>query len=430
MKLPNHQISYYHSTANYELNLNALDNDIEAEICIIGGGFTGINCAIELADLDISCVVLEAHEIGFGASGHNGGQLIRGLGHNLDKFSKYLGNQGIKQLEKLGLHSPQIVKNRIDRFNIKCDLQNGYCDLANTPDNFNSFQHEFEHLKRINYPHHIQLVKRSDMQQIVGSDNYYGGLLDMGSYHLHPLNLLLGETHVALSLGVQVFTNSQVIDINYGNQVTIFTKNGKITANKLIFACNAYMQGLNKFLDGKILPAGSYIITTEKLPKQITSQLIPQNLALCDQKIALDYFRLTSDNRLLFGGACHYSGRNPQNIKNYMRKKMLKVFPQLSSYKIDFSWGAMIGIGANRMPQIGVLPNHPNVYYAQAYSGHGINTTHLAAKILTDVIVHNKTKDFSLFTKIPHLTFPGGKYLRSYLLALGMFYYQLKDYLK
>jgi len=429
MIFSNQHASYYHSTKKYQLNFTPLENSIKTDVCIIGGGYTGINCAIELADLGFSCVVLEAHDLGFGASGHNGGQLIRGLGHNLAKFSKYLNKDEIQQLEQLGLHSPQIVKHRINRFNINCDLVAGYCDLANTPQDFANLQREFTYLQQINYPHPIKLIKPNNIEQIIGSTNYCGGLLDMGSYHLHPLNLLLGEAQAAAKLGVKIFTNSKALNINYSNKAVITTKNGTVTADKLIFACNAYMQGLNKYLDGKILPAGSYIIVTEILPKHITKQLIAQNLALCDQKITLDYFRLTPDQRLLFGGACHYSGRNPRDIKKYIRSKMLKVFPQLTPYAIDFSWGAMIGIGANRLPQIGHLPDHNNVYYAQAYCGHGINTTHLTAKILANAVI-GKSAELNLFAKVPHITFPGGKYLRSNLLALGMFYQQIKHYLR
>jgi len=194
-----------------------------------------------------------------------------------------------------------------------------------------------------------------------------------------------------------------------------------------VLGCNAYLNELNPELGGKVLPAGSYIIATEPLSEALAHSLLPQNMAVCDQRVALDYYRLSADRRLLFGGACHYSGRDPKDIAAYMRPKMLEVFPQLAGVKIDFQWGGMIGIGANRLPQIGRLKDQPNVYYAQAYSGHGVNATHLAGKLLAEAISGQQSGGFDLFAKVPHMTFPGGKHLRSPLLALGMLWHRLKE---
>jgi glycine/D-amino acid oxidase-like deaminating enzyme len=202
-----------------------------------------------------------------------------------------------------------------------------------------------------------------------------------------------------------------------------------VEADSLVLAGNAYLGDLEPALGGKVLPAGSYIIATEPLGAARAHQLIPQNMALCDQRVALDYFRLSADHRLLFGGACHYSGRDPQDIAAYMRPKMLKVFPQLAEVRIDFQWGGMIGIGANRLPQIGRLPGQANVYYAQAYSGHGLNATHLAGQLLAEAIAGQQGGGFDLFARVSHLTFPGGRHLRSPLLALGMLWYRLKELL-
>ena len=191
---------------------------------------------------------------------------------------------------------------------------------------------------------------------MIGSQRYLGGLLDMGSGHLHPLNLALGEAAAAQSLGVRLFEHSKVERIEYGQQVKVHTANGVVQAETLVLACNAYLNGLQPKLAGKVLPAGSYIIATERLPEPLCRELLPQNTAVCDQRVALDYFRLSADGRLLFGGACHYSGRDPKDIAAYMQPKMLEVFPQLIGIGIDYQWGGMIGIGANRLPQIGRLP--------------------------------------------------------------------------
>jgi gamma-glutamylputrescine oxidase len=171
----------------------------------------------------------------------------------------------------------------------------------------------------------------------------------------------------------------------------------------------------------------SYIIATEPLREAQAANLLPQNMAVCDQRVTVDYFRLSADRRLLFGGACHYSGRDPKDIGAYMRPKMLQVFPQLADVNIDFQWGGMIGIGANRLPQIGRLADQPNVYYAQAYAGHGLNATHLAGKLLAEAISGQQHGRFDLFAQVPHITFPGGRHLRSPLLALGMLWHRLKE---
>lgn len=249
----------------------------------------------------------------------------------------------------------------------------------------------------------------------------------MGSGHLHPLNLALGEAAAASQLGAQLFEQSAVTRIDYGPQVTVHTAGGKVRASNLIIACNAYINGLNDKLSGQVLPAGSYVIATEPLGEARARSLIPQNMALCDQRVALDYYRLSADQRLLFGGACHYSGRDPADIAGYMRAKMLKVFPNLVDVRIDYAWGGMIGIGANRLPQIGKLAGQPNVFHAQAYAGHGVNATHLAGKLLGEAIALRESKGFELFDKVPHITFPGGPLLRSPLLAMGMAWYRLKE---
>ena len=330
-------------------------------------------------------------------------------------------------LKRMGIEAVQIVRERIERYGIDCDLTWGYCDLATKPRHLQNFDEEYADLQRLGYPHALQRVSRVNMPTVIGSQRYLGGLVDMGSGHLHPLNLALGEAHAARSLGVQLYEHSPVTRIHPGTPLRIETASGSVQADSLVLACNAYLNGLEPRLAARVLPAGSYIIATERLPEPLARELLPQNMAVCDQRVALDYYRLSADNRLLFGGACHYSGRDPSDIAAYMRPKMLEVFPQLANVRIDYQWGGMIGIGANRLPQIGRLPGQPNVYFAQAYSGHGVNATHLAGQLLAEAIGGQQSDGFDLFAKVPHITFPGGKLLRSPLLALGMAWYRFKE---
>lgn len=422
-----HTASYYAASSLPQPDHPVLQGEHVADVCVVGGGFTGLNTALELAERGMSVILLEAHKIGWGASGRNGGQLIRGVGHGLEQFEGIIGKDGVRQMKLMGLHAVEIVRQRVERFDIACDLTWGYCDLANKPRDLEGFAEEADELRSLGYRHETRLLQANEVRSVVGSDRYVGGFVDMGSGHLHPLNLALGEAGAAAQLGVKLFEHSAVTRIDYGPQVRVHTAQGSVRANSLVLGCNAYLKDLNPQLSGKVLPAGSYIIATEPLSEAQAHALLPQNMAVCDQRVALDYYRLSADRRLLFGGACHYSGRDPQDIAAYMRPKMLEVFPHLKDVKIDFQWGGMIGIGANRLPQIGRLPDQPNVYFAQAYSGHGVNATHLAGKLLAEAISGQHSDGFDLFAKVPHITFPGGKYLRSPLLALGMLWHRLKE---
>ena len=427
---PQHAASYYAASANQHASYPSLGGELRADVCIIGGGFSGLNTAIELAERGLSVILLEAHLIGWGASGRNGGQLIRGIGHEVEGFAKYVGQEGVRYLQRAGIDSVELVRQRIGDNGIECDLRWGFCDLANTPAQFAAFKDELVDLAELGYAHETRLIGPEQIrQQVVNSDIYAGGLVDMGSGHLHPLDLVQGEARLAASLGVRIFEQSEVLEIIHGPTVQVRCAKGSVRAGSLVLGCNAHLDDLEQQLSGKVLPAGSYIIATEPLSEERAAQLIPHNLAVCDQKVGLDYYRISADRRLLFGGACHYSGRDPADIAAYMRPKMLKVFPQLADVRIDYQWGGKIGITANRFPQVGRLKQHPNVFYAQGYSGHGLNVTHWCAKLLGEAIHAGHSQGMDVFSGVPHMTFPGGPALRSPLLALGMFWYRLREML-
>ncbi len=424
-----HARSYYLASANAMVQRPTLSEDLSADVCVIGGGFTGVNTAIELAQRGLSVILLEARRIGWGASGRNGGQLIRGIGHDVSGFARHVGEEGVRYLQRAGIESVALVGERIREHAIDCDLRWGFCELANTPAQFAAFKGEQDSLAALGYVPETRLIAAQDMAQVVGSQVYAGGLVDMGSGHLHPLNLVLGEARVAEALGVRIFEHTPVLELIHGETMQVRSASGTVRAASLVLACNAHLEELEPRLSGKVLPAGSYIIATEPLSDEMANQLIPQNLALCDQKVGLDYYRLSADRRLLFGGACHYSGRDPVDIAAYMRPKMLKVFPQLADTAIAFQWGGKIGITANRFPQVGRLQQYPNVFYAQGYSGHGLNVTHWCARLLAEAIHAGVSPGLDTFSRVPHMTFPGGKALRSPLLALGMLWYRLREML-
>lgn len=424
-----HTASYYAATARSSAPYPALQEQLSADVCVVGGGLTGVNTALELAERGLSVILLEARRIGWGASGRNGGQLIRGIGHDVSGFARYVGQDGVRYLQQAGIDSVELVRQRIAQYAIDCDLRWGFCELANTPAQFAAFKDEQAQLAELGYRHATRLVDATHIGEVVASEQYAGGLIDMGSGHLHPLDLVQGEARAAAKLGVRIFEQSPVLRIEHGPSVTLHCAHGKVRAQSLVLGCNAHLDELEPRLSGKVLPAGSYVVATERLPEQVAQALIPQNMALCDQKVGLDYYRLTADNRLLFGGACHYSGRDPKDIAAYMLPKVRKVFPQLADVRIDYQWGGMIGITANRFPQVGCLSQYPNVYYAQGYSGHGLNVTHWTAKLLAEGIAVGHSQGLDVFSAVPHLTFPGGKALRSPLLAAGMLWHRLREVL-
>lgn len=423
----NYPDSFYFHHAKELFQHPRLTESINVDVCIVGGGFTGINTAIELAQKGFSVAVLEAKRIGWGASGRNGGELIRGIGHDVNQFKSTIGSEGVAAITQMGFEAVDIVKQRINDHQIDCDLQMGYCDLAVKPRHIKELEEEFSDLKRANYPHDIRLLEKAQLGDVIQSDFYRGALVDMGSGHLHPLNLVLGEARVARELGVQIYEYSAAEHIYKGANPKVKTAKGEVNCHYLVLAGNAYIgHKLNEYVGGKVLPAGSYLLATEPLTDEQCQSIIPQNMAFADMRVALDYFHLSADNRLLFGGLCTYSGKDPKNIEAALRPNLEHVFPQLKGVRIDYQWGGMIGIGANRMPQIGRLPDADNIYYAQAYSGHGVNATHMAAKLLSEAMTAQAER-FDIFNKINHMTFPGGPHFRSPMLALGMLYHRFKD---
>lgn len=419
--------SFYFATAKELYQYPVLDSTIDVDICVVGGGFSGLNTAIELRQKGFSVALLEAKRVGWGASGRNGGELIRGIGHGLEQFHNTIGQEGIDAITQMGFEAVEIVRNRVAEHNIDCDLAMGYCDLAVKPRHMVELAEEFEHLKTAGYRQDIKLLQKADLGEVIGSDCYQGALVDMGSGHLHPLNLALGEARVARELGVQIFEYSAATKIIKGDKPRVITEKGEVTCRYLVLAGNAYIgHKLEPYVGGKVLPAGSYLLATEPLSPDLQQEIIPKNMAFADMRIALDYFHLSADGRLLFGGLCTYSGKDPSNIEAALRPNLERVFPKLKGVRIDYQWGGMIGIGANRLPQLGRLPDAPNIFFAQAYSGHGVNATHMMAKLLADAIA-GQAERFDVFAKVKHMTFPGGPALRSPLLAAGMLYHRFMD---
>lgn len=421
--------SYYTATANDMEPFSRLEGTEQTDVCIIGGGFTGVAAAVELAERGVDVILLEQNQIGWGASGRNGGQILGGYGPETDEYEKYgevYGKEHQKTAWDMSNEAVEIIRERVAKYNIDCDLTWGYFDAAIKKSHVKELREKLETLEKLNYPHELKFVEHEDCKTVVGSDRYRGGLINMGWGHCHPLNLVRGEARVAEKLGAKICEDARVSDITYGEKVTVDTGHGKVIANKVVFACNAYLGRLVPKLDDRILPCGSYVVATEPLDEELLAKVMPRKeLAVCDLRWALDYFRISADNRMLFGGLATYTGIHPRDIVKAIRPLMLRAFPELESTKIEYHWGGYIGIGLNRIPQLGKLED--NVYFAQAYSGHGVAATHLSARLIAEAI-SGDTSRFDIVAGVKHRPFPGGRFLRKPAQAVGMAYYRMLDH--
>jgi len=420
-----HVKSYYAATANQKLSFDQLRSNIKTQICVIGGGFTGLNTAINLAKKGYEVVLIESEQIGWGASGRNGGQLISGFSFS-DHFEKKGIEDDIKNMWQLGAKSADLVRERISEFSIECDLKDGFIDVATNRKHMDDLINRCSEWNDSGYHHELQLVDEIQVKKYVNSEAYVGGLIDSGSGHIHPLNLCLGEAKAASELGVVIYENTNAIEISEGSPVKVLTSNGSIEADSIVIAANAYIGGLNKKLRRMVMPAASCIIATEPLSDETAEKIMPSDMAVCDQNTILDYYRLSADKRMLFGGRFNYSGKIPSDdrIKIEIKKRMVSVFPELSDIKVDYAWSGNVAVSLKKIPQLGRIDK--NIFYSQGYSGHGVAPTHMAAKVIADA-VDGDHEILNLLSSVQHIQLPGGKWFSSPATAIGMMYYQLKD---
>lgn len=419
----NHTSSYYAATANWQTAYPELAGGHGVDICIVGAGFTGISTALTLAERGYSVAVVEANRVGWGASGRNGGQVIHGFSSDR-KIANRLGPGHEQMMYKLAWRGHEIIFDRVRKYSIDCDLKEGFIEVATKPGHMAHYEREFEKFSRLNHPYEFRLLDRQQTCETVGTSAYAGSFLTRRNGHVHPLNLCIGEARAAEQLGAKIFEQSPVTRIEQGVRPRVHTANGHIDANSVVLAGNAYHQLMPRQLSGLVFPAGSYIIATEPLSPELRKEINPLDLAICDSNEIVDYFRLSADGRMLFGGRCNYSGRDPASIKASIIPRMTKIYPQLKGVRIDFEWGGKIGIVLNRIPLLGRIDN--NVYYAQGYSGHGVNATHIMGEIVADAIGGTMEK-FDIFSEIKHHRIPGGQWFGNQMIALGMIYYRIKD---
>ena len=420
-----HAPTYYAATANPSPERPALNTDVEIDICIIGAGYTGLSTGLFLAENGFKVAIVEAAKIGFGATGRNGGQIVNSYSRDIDTIEKQIGMDGAKVFGQMAFEGNRIIRERIAKYNIDCDLKNGGVFAAFTSKQMGHLEHQKKLWARHGH-NEVELLDKNQLRDIVNTDIYVGGSIDHSGGHFHSLNLALGEAAAFESLGGTIYEQSPVISIERGAQPIIRTAKGSVKARIVVVAGNAYLGGLVPELAAKSMPCGSQVVTTEQLSDDMAKSLLPKGYCVEDCNYLLDYYRLTGDNRLLFGGGVIYGARDPANVEAIIRPKLEKTFPQLKGVKIDFAWTGNFLLTLSRLPQVGILGEHQNIFYSQGCSGHGITYTHLAGKVLSEAVMGQRDR-FNAFAKLPHYPFPGGRLFRVPFTAAGAAYYSLRD---
>ena len=420
--------SYYQSSIK-ALNLpRFIDDDLNVDICVIGGGLTGIASSYFLAKNGYSVALFEARRLGWGASGRNGGQLGIGMRKDQRLIEKILGFDHANELWKLGLEAVQETKKFISKHNINCNLQKGVISAGFFNKDKSEFLFDIDHMNKYYNFNGYKFLDKNQMQQEINTDIYNSGLLNNFSYHINPLKLLLGIASELINLNVKIYENTPITKIEDDKEgVKIFSNNKVFRSQKVVVGCNGYLDKLLGNVRNKFMPINNYIIATEPLGEKRARDLIKNNYAVSDTRFIIDYYRFSEDWRMLFGGGETYTSKFLFNSKNFVRKRMCKVFPQLSKCKIDFSWGGTLAITVNRFPIFGSLINN-KVIYAHGYSGHGLALSIIAGKLIFEKISGNSER-FDLFSNIKNISIPGGDILRRPIYASAVAYYKLKDFL-
>ena len=421
------QNSYYTASANARPHYPRLEGEAVVDVCVVGAGLAGLSSAIELADRGYSVLVLEAETVGWGASGRNGGQIIAGLACDQAVIEKALGFDAARQAWDVTIEALDLVRERVKRFDIQCDLVDGFLGVAVGKRKGTALREWVEGMAK-RYQYEAEWIEPHALRQWIDSPRFHSGYHDRRSGHLHPLNYTLGLARAAESLGVRICEQSPVRSMSAGEPAQLRTDSGSVKARFVVLAGNMYLPEvapkLAPDLARRIMPVGTYIVGTEPLDPELAASLIPSKSAVCDSNFVLDYFRFSADHRMLFGGRVSYSTMTPPNLKADMQKRMTLVFPQLAGVKVDYAWGGFVDITMNRAPDFGRIA--PNVYYLQGFSGHGVALTGMAGKLVAEAI-GGQAERLDLMARIPHHDFPGGKLLRTPALVLGMAWYRLRD---
>lgn len=395
-----------------------------ADVCVIGGGITGCSAALHLVRQGFRVKLLEARRIGWGASGRAGGHVQPGVGTDMDVVAAALGRDDARRVWHITLEAMDLLESLIEEYAIPCDMQHGYVHAAVRPRHLRQYREMQQRLADDYGYEGMQWLDREALQERVRTDHYLGGLYEPRAGSLHPLNYTLGIARAAQSHGAELHEGSPVTHIEHGRPARVHTEHGSVRADHVVLACNAYLDGLEPRLQAKIMPVSNYIVATEPLSEEQVAGSLPQGDAVADANFVLDYYHLSADRRLLYGGEVSYDGREPRNLRGRLEDKMVRLFPALRGVRIEYMWGGRVGITLNRFPHFGRV--NGNVYFAHGYSGLGLTMGGMAGKLLAEAI-RGQAERFDLFARMRHRDFPGGRILRTPLLVLATTFYRIRD---
>lgn len=418
-----HAPSYYAATAHPFPPQPPMRGEANADVVVIGGGLAGLSAALHCAEAGLSVILLEANRIGWGASGRNGGQMIPGLRWGALELVERLGRERARDLLVLANSAGDLVRERIERHAIACDHAPGHFQAAAKPAHLEAMKRELGCLEDLLGYTGARIVSVDEVEGIVASPVYHGGLFDANGGHLHPLNYALGLARAALDAGVRIFEDSPATAIDHGGPVIATTPHGRVTARHGVLACDTAMGELDRRLGRMTMGIANYNVATAPLGTEGAAALIPSGAAVADSRFVLNYFRLSADHRLIFGGGEKYSPRPPADIAGFVRPHLERVFPQLRGVAIDHAWGGMVGVTLNRLPHFGRTGQS---LFIHGWSGHGVVLTTLAGKLVAQTLT-GSAEGFDRFAALPSRPFPGGPLLRHPLSVLGMLYYALRD---
>jgi gamma-glutamylputrescine oxidase len=415
-----HADSWYAATASPAPDRPALTGETRADVCVIGGGYAGLSAALHLAEAGLDVALLEAHRIGWGASGRNGGQLGYGPRADIRGIEARLGADQARRIWEIAAEANALVKDLVARHAIACDLKPGYLEAGWRTGDAEDGRAFAEHVAE-RYGHRaIRAVSTDEMRARVASSRYFGGYEDREAGHLHPLNLALGLAAAAEAAGARLHERSEVLRIEDG---VVTTAGGAVRADWVILACNGYLDGLERGVAARVMPINNFILATEPLGERARG-LIPGDECVCDARFVLNYFRLSPDGRLLFGGGETYGHRFPSDIKAFVRRPMLEIFPQLADALIDYGWGGTLAITRRRTPLFH-RPG-PRTLAVAGWSGSGVHMATMGGKIAAEA-VRGTLDRWDVLAADVAPPFPGGTWLRAPLLALAMSWYALRD---
>lgn len=420
--------TYYSATATEPFpQAPPLTQAITADVCVVGGGYTGLSTALHLARRGASVAVLEGSRIGEGASGRNGGQVHNGFRHDLRWFESKLGTELARQIEALGNEARAHLDWLISAYNIDAQYRAGLLHLCHKRRYIPEARAYVEETMSRDPEAGLRFIDLEEARSLVASNDYYGGYLESRSGHLHALNLALGIARAAQQHGTRFYEHSAATHISRVSAGWLIrTAAGSVTAANLVIACNGYLRNLQPVVEARVMPINNFVVTTESLGPQAAQHLIRDRLAVSDTRFVVYYFRITPDDRLLFGGGETYSYRFPKDIAAMVRSHLLRVFPQLKHIRIEHAWGATLAITTSRLPFVREI--EPGIFNASGFSGQGIVLAPFAGKAVADAISGDR-RPFELLAQFPVRRFPGGRYLRWPILVGAMSWFALRDHL-